>query len=188
MNILFVSGHPAQVHNFRNVRAELIKTGHKVFWLTTPKDIATNLLDVYQIPYNVLYRQLLHMVQYFGLGEVEWMYDPMTEEYKFLEINTRAWKWHTISNQLGFSFIGAMIDHYNGVSIESPVNTTSVGWVERLTDWTISIKEILHGKTRFSLIKQSYKIKKENAVWRWTDPLPGIMYMLMAPILYIRRY
>ena len=137
---------------------------------------------------ELLSRQLLHMVQYFGLGEVEWMYDPMTEEYKFLEINTRAWKWHTISNQLGFSFIGAMIDHYNGVSIESPVNTTTVGWVERLTDWTISIKEILHGKTRFSLIKQSYKIKKENAVWRWTDPLPGIMYMLMVPILYIRRY
>lgn len=54
MNILFVSGHPAQVHNFRNVRAELIKRGHNVFWLTTPKDIATNLLDVYQISYNVL--------------------------------------------------------------------------------------------------------------------------------------
>lgn len=54
MNILFVSGHPAQVHNFRNVRAELIKNGHQVFWLTTPKDIATNLLDVYQIPYQRL--------------------------------------------------------------------------------------------------------------------------------------
>ncbi len=51
MNILFVTGHPAQVHNFRNVRAELIKDGHNVFWLTTPKDIATNLLDQYQIPY-----------------------------------------------------------------------------------------------------------------------------------------
>ena len=56
MNILFVSGHPAQVHNFRNVRAELIKHGHQVFWLTTPKDIATNLLDVYQIPYRVLWK------------------------------------------------------------------------------------------------------------------------------------
>lgn len=56
MNILFVSGHPAQVHNFRNVRAELIKYGHKVFWLTTPKDIATNLLDVYGIPYEVLHK------------------------------------------------------------------------------------------------------------------------------------
>ena len=56
MNILFVSGHPAQVHNFRNVRAELIKHGHKVFWLTTPKDIATNLLDTYGIPYQRLHK------------------------------------------------------------------------------------------------------------------------------------
>lgn len=56
MNVLFVSGHPAQVHNFRLVREELIKDGHKVFWLTTPKDIATNLLDVYGIPYEVLHK------------------------------------------------------------------------------------------------------------------------------------
>ena len=56
MNILFVSGHPAQVHNFRNVRAELIQDGHKVFWLTTPKDIATNLLDTYGIPYHLLHK------------------------------------------------------------------------------------------------------------------------------------
>lgn len=56
MNVLFVSGHPAQVHNFRLVREELMKDGHKVYWLTTPKDIATNLLDVYGIPYEVLHK------------------------------------------------------------------------------------------------------------------------------------
>ena len=54
MNVLFVSGHPAQVHNFRLVREELIQDGHQVFWLTTPKDIATNLLDIYGIPYERL--------------------------------------------------------------------------------------------------------------------------------------
>jgi len=63
MNILFVSGHPAQVHNFRNVREELIKHGHKVFWLTTPKDIATNLLDIYGIPYEVLYKPKKGLIQ-----------------------------------------------------------------------------------------------------------------------------
>lgn len=53
MNVLFVSGHPAQVHNFRLVREELLRHGHQVFWLTTQKDIATNLLDVYHIPYEI---------------------------------------------------------------------------------------------------------------------------------------
>lgn len=62
MNVLFVSGHPAQVHNFRLVREELIKDGHQVFWLTTPKDIATNLLDVYGIPYEVLHKPNKGMV------------------------------------------------------------------------------------------------------------------------------
>lgn len=62
MNILFVSGHPAQVHNFRLVREELMKDDHKVYWLTTPKDIATNLLDVYGIPYEVLHKPNKGMV------------------------------------------------------------------------------------------------------------------------------
>lgn len=132
--------------------------------------------------------QLLRIVNYFGLGEVEWMYDPVTDTYKFLEINTRAWKWHTISNQLGFSFIGAMVDYYNGTTATIANYTQSVGWVERLTDWTVVTKEILRGKMTINDVCKTYRIKKENAVWQWTDPLPGIMYILMAPILYVKRY
>lgn len=133
-------------------------------------------------------KRLLRLVDYFGLGEVEWMYDPVTDTYKFLEINTRAWKWHTISNQLGFSFIGAMIDYYNGIPTTLTNHAPSVGWVERLTDWTVIAKEIVHGKMTINDVCKTYRIKKENAVWRWTDPLPGIMYILMAPILYVKRY
>ena len=132
--------------------------------------------------------KLLQLVNYFGLGEVEWMYDPKSDTYKFLEINTRAWKWHTISNQLGFSFIGAMIDYYNGKE-SSPVKAQGlVGWVERLTDWTVVAKECLKGRMRFSDVCKTYKIRKENAVWQWSDPLPGIMYILLSPILYIKRH
>ena len=133
-------------------------------------------------------KQLLQMVNYFGLGEVEWMYDPITDAYKFLEINTRAWKWHTISNQLGFSFIGAMIDYYNGTTTTIVDHTQPVGWVERLTDWTVVAKEVLRGKMKVNNVCKTYRIQKENAVWQWTDPLPGIMYILMAPILYVKRY
>ena len=133
-------------------------------------------------------KQLLQIVNYFGLGEVEWMYDLATDTYKFLEINTRAWKWHTISNQLGFSFIGAMVDYYNGTTATIANYTQSVGWVERLTDWTVVTKEILREKMTINDVCKTYRIKKENAVWQWTDPLPGIMYILMAPILYVKRY
>ena len=109
---------------------------------------------------------------------------------KFLEINTRAWKWHTISNQLGFSFIGALIDWFDGVNQKCPTMNPKdkVAWVERLTDWTVIAKEILHGRMRLSEVGKSYEIKHESAVWSWRDPMPGIMYILLSPILYVKRH
>ena len=154
------------------------------------------------------------MTGYSGVGEVEWMWDAKAQQYKFLEINTRAWKWHTISNQLGFSFIGALIDEFNGISNFKFQNSNldnefqvsnlddgisnfkyqvsnlekKVAWVERLTDWTVIAKEILHGRMGLKEVVKSYKIKHESAVWSWKDPLPAIMYVLLSPILYIKRH
>lgn len=153
---------------------------------------------------------LLRMVWYSSVGEVEWMWDAKSATYKFLEINTRAWKWHTISNQLGFSFIGALIDFYNGEENKEnrdkntenniledskpkmPKNIYAdgkqVAWCERLTDWTVIAKEILHGRMTLKEVCASYKIKHESAVWSWRDPLPAIMYILLSPILYVKRH
>lgn len=203
---------------------------------------------------------LLRMTNYSGVGEVEWMWDAKAQQYKFLEINTRAWKWHTISNQLGFSFIGALIDYYNeeentenkdkntennilleetkkeesepiGISSNnldpksaqkqafgqpsaqscsvslpdsseknellhnSEKNTKNiyrdarqVAWCERLTDWTVVAKEILHGRMKLGEVMKSYRIPHESAVWSWRDPVPAIMYILLSPILYIKRH
>jgi len=141
---------------------------------------------------------LLRMTNYSGVGEVEWMWDAKAQQYKFLEINTRAWKWHTISNQLGFSFIGALIDYLDAIHIDaSRLETSSldaahlekkVAWVERLTDWTVVAKEILHGRMTLKEVCTSYKIKHESAVWSWMDPLPAIMYVLLSPILYVKRH
>jgi hypothetical protein len=81
-----------------------------------------------------------------------------------------------------------MIDYYNGTTTTIVDHTQPVGWVERLTDWTVVAKEVLRGKMKVNDVCKTYRIQKENAVWQWTDPLPGIMYILMAPILYVKRY
>ena len=133
---------------------------------------------------------LLRMTEYSGVGEVEWMWDAKAQQYKFLEINTRAWKWHTICNQLGFSFIGALMDWFNGerLAINDYRDAKQVAWCERLTDWTVVAKEILHGRMTLKEVCASYKIKHESAVWSWKDPLPAIMYILLSPILYVKRH
>lgn len=44
MNILFVTGHPAQIHHFKNVKMLLEKRGHSVFWAASSKEISFELL------------------------------------------------------------------------------------------------------------------------------------------------
>lgn len=54
MNVLIVSAHPAQVHNFRLLRKILIDKGHNVYWACTPKDISIQLLNIYGIKYKLI--------------------------------------------------------------------------------------------------------------------------------------
>lgn len=131
-------------------------------------------------------KEILCKTHYTGMGEVEFMYDK--GEYKFLEINTRAWKWHTITNQLGFSFIGKWINYLNGAKSEEVRGKNDAAWVERLTDTAVVIKEVLHGRMKISTYLKTMCRKKESAVFSWRDPLPAIMYVILSPILYYKRY
>lgn len=134
-------------------------------------------------------KRILELTHYTGMGEVEFMYDEDSGEYNFLEINTRAWKWHTMSNGMGFSFIGAWLDWLHNKEIKKcKKERTIVSWCERLTDWTVCAKEICKGKMRLVDVVRTYKMKPVKAVWSWKDPLPAIMYIALSPILYMKRY
>lgn len=49
MTILFVTGHPAQIHNFRVAKQLLERKGHKVVWVASAKEISFQLLELYGI-------------------------------------------------------------------------------------------------------------------------------------------
>ena len=61
-------------------------------------------------------------------------------------------------------------------------------WADRLTDFTIIIKETLKRRMNPLEAIRSYKIPKTYATWSIKDPLPCIMYILQSPILFIKRY
>ena len=133
-------------------------------------------------------RSILKEVQYEGLAEVEFMYDDKDGTYKFLEINTRAWKWHSISMGIGFGFLTEMIHSLNGEQGDFKLGHRKMAWVERLTDYAVSLKAILSGRLKLVNVLRSYQQKKVSAVWSWKDPLPGIMYMVLSPILFFKRH
>ena len=54
MTILFITGHPAQIHNFRIVKKLLENKGHKVLWVSSKKDISFELLKLYDIEFEII--------------------------------------------------------------------------------------------------------------------------------------
>ncbi len=54
MNILIDIGHPAHVHNFRNLAKNLEEKGHKVIWSVKDMPVARHLLDFFGYNYYVL--------------------------------------------------------------------------------------------------------------------------------------
>lgn len=56
MKVLFATGHPAQIHNFRIVKTILESHGHEVLWAASRKDISDYLLKAYNIEYTELKR------------------------------------------------------------------------------------------------------------------------------------
>lgn len=132
---------------------------------------------------------LLRLTKYFGLAEVEFMYDEKTGKYKFLEVNTRAWKWHSISDGLGFSFIGKMISYFNNNDTSEIKDfNTQIGWVERLTDTVVVVKELLKGNNLIREVIKSYNTPRVYAVWSRRDIIPFFMYMVLSPILFFKRH
>lgn len=127
-------------------------------------------------------------MNYFGLSEVEFMFDDKSNTYKLLEINPRTWKWHTISNKLELNLIGQMVDYLNLKEIkEQHITTENIAWVERLTDSFVVLKEILKGKMTWSEYRKSMQLPKESAAMSNRDMIPVIMYILYSPYFLFKR-
>jgi len=132
--------------------------------------------------------KFLNTIKYSGMAEVEFMYDQDTGEYRLIEINPRSWKWHSIANKLDLNFIEMTVDHINGKKLEPRISDKeNIGWIERLTDTFVVIKEVLNGRLGIKEYFQTINLEKEYACWSWKDPLPAIMYVLLSPYLLIKR-
>ena len=135
-----------------------------------------------------LAQQFLTGIQYFGLSEVEFMYDEERQDFKLIEINPRTWKWHSIANRVGINLIKMLVDYLNGQELVVQRNQrVNIGWTERLTDTYIALTEIAKGKMRWQNYRRSLQLDKEYACFSWSDPLPGVMYLLMSPYLLFKR-
>jgi predicted ATP-grasp superfamily ATP-dependent carboligase len=149
---------------------------------------ATTYAETVDIPeLEEIARSILGLIGYYGLSEVEFMLDPRDGRYKLLEINARAWGWHTLAIAAGVDLPYMLYQDMIGEITQANGFRKGIKWIRLTTDIPTATKEILKGNLRISDYVSSLRGRKHFAVLCVNDPVPFIAELLMIPYLWKKR-
>jgi predicted ATP-grasp superfamily ATP-dependent carboligase len=126
-------------------------------------------------------KQIMHHSKYNGLAEIEFKYDARDSQYKFLEVNPRTWKWHTIAKAAGCNLL---LNFYNltyGRNL-TDCEPKDASWTHGLLDVPIRTVMRLKGMEVIS--------KSQNdtmATISLDDPVPALYELLYFPLNVLKR-
>lgn len=132
--------------------------------------------------------KFLRALEYRGVAEIEFMYDEASHQFRFIEMNGRFFGWHSLTQ---FSGLNLPVDLFRLMTGQPVVPRSSSGdarWMRAITDVPTVFSQVVKG--RMSLVRDYFPTmvaKKGFAVWSWSDPLPSIVELMMAPYLWIKK-
>lgn len=129
-------------------------------------------------------KKILSKAGYWGLCEVEFKKDVRDGNYKFLEVNPRTWKWHSISNKSGSPFLMSLYNYlyYNEPIVKNDWNDCC--WKDLVTDTAVIFM------TLFKLKELPPLFKNKNvsySVFDTSDIKPFLFEVLYTPYLFVKR-
>jgi predicted ATP-grasp superfamily ATP-dependent carboligase len=155
---LFLDGEPYVTLTANRMRQHPLDFGN-----------ATTYAETVNLPIIVEYAlKILKASNYNGLCEVEFKKDETDGQYKFLEVNTRTWKWHAIAEKAGTPFLENYFRYLNGESIIPANLQKQASFLHTLTDFPVQLKLKLKG-FNYAFRKKKPVVK---AVWAWDDCKP----------------
>lgn len=132
-------------------------------------------------------RRILAALRFDGLLEVEFKRDPRDGRCKLLDINPRAWGWHTLGRRAGVDFPYLLWRMLHGEPVTELRSDPGVRWVRALTDVPVAIGEISAGRLSVFAYLSSLRGPIEFAVLAPDDPLPALLELPAALYLLWRR-
>jgi predicted ATP-grasp superfamily ATP-dependent carboligase len=124
--------------------------------------------------------KILSELNYSGICEVEFLFDPRDKQHKLIEINARSWLWVGLAKKCGVNYAKILYDFVNNKSIDYP-RSYKLGeyWINPLTDFIYSWIGIINGKVKMKdYFKTLFFAKKNNALFEKGDWKPGFMYFM----------
>lgn len=120
-------------------------------------------------------------IGYYGIVDAEFKKDSRDNSYKLVEINSRAWMQINLSTRCGINIPYIAYMDTIGENIEKPILIENgVKWFNMFEDLDSSIKSIMQGRLSFHDWINSYRGKKEYAVFKWDDPVPFLVSFAKA--------
>src|SRR2546428_4166857 len=127
--------------------------------------------------------RLIRSVRYTGLVEIEFKRDPRDGRYKLLDVNPRAWGWHTLGSPAGVDFAYLTWLMVHGEPVPEIRGRTGVRWRMTSRDSAIAALEILRGRLSIRPYFGSLHGPVESAIFASDDPLP---WLIDLPLLGYR--
>jgi predicted ATP-grasp superfamily ATP-dependent carboligase len=131
--------------------------------------------------------QFLKQINYYGLCEVEFIYDIRDQQYKFLEVNPRIWGWHTLAIKAGVNIPYFVYLDLTGKETSKKSYRKGIKWMRLMTDIPVVFTEILKRNMYVPDYFNSIRGEKEFAVLSAHDPLPFLSEFLLLPYLWKKR-
>lgn len=145
---------------------------------------ATTYAETVNIPLLKEYgEKILRHSGYSGICEVEFKRDEKDGAFKFLEVNPRTWKWHSISNKAGTPFLPLFYQYLTGSLIQPIDHYEKASFRHALTDFPIQIQLLAKG-LKYALYRSR---PVEKAVWARDDIKPWFFEKIYLPLLMYKR-
>jgi predicted ATP-grasp superfamily ATP-dependent carboligase len=132
-------------------------------------------------------RRVIERMAYTGLIEVEFKRDARDCRLKLLDINPRAWGWHTLGARAGVDFPYLEWRMLHGKPVAEAEGRPGVRWVRMATDVPTVAGEILAGRMSLRAHLSSLRGPLEHAMFSRDDPLPGIADIPLTGLTHLRR-
>ena len=131
--------------------------------------------------------RMLEAMKFTGIVELEFKRDPRDGQHKLLDINPRAWGWHSLGGRAGVDFSYLLWLQACGAVVPESRPQVGVRWVRASTDLRTAAVELLRGRLSLGEYFRSLRGPRESAIFSPDDPLPGLLEMPLLAYLLGRR-
>jgi D-aspartate ligase len=136
---------------------------------------------------ETLSERFLKAIDYYGLVEVEYKLDRRDGDYKLLDVNARAWGYHTLGQRAGVDFPFLLYADQLGQQVQACRADAGVRWIRLVTDLPTAAYEFAHGQLDWRSYLRSLVGLHVESVFSLRDPLPGLAEVALIPYLSRKR-